>query len=162
MKLIDSSLIFSAVPFMFEVKADARGNFPDEPLTGESCNNPDDYCYTQHIYTNDQEETFDMIYQWRALMTEYAKSHDNITKIIMTEAYTSLENMIRFYGTEKRDGANVPFNFELISNVNTASTAKDYKTRIDNWLQRVPKGKYANWVVSTALKVYLVSFRRVQ
>lgn len=137
-----------AVPFMFEVKPDFRGNYPNEPLTGESCPNPDDYCYTQHIYTNDQDETYDMIFQWRSLMDEFARTHDNITKVIMTEAYTSLDNMIRFYGYGGRNGVNVPFNFELISYVNSESTAEDYKLRIDNWLSRVPKGKQANWVVS--------------
>lgn len=137
-----------AVPFMFEVKPDGRGRFPDEPLAGPSCPNPDDYCYTQHIYTNDQPETFDMIYQWRALMDEFARTHDKVTKVIMTEAYTSLDNMIKFYGEGRRNGSHVPFNFELISNVNADSTAKDYKVRIDNWLSRVPAGKHANWVVS--------------
>jgi alpha-glucosidase len=100
------------------------------------------------VYTNDQPETYDMIFQWRALMDEFAKTHDNVSKVIMTEAYTSLDNMIRFYGDGKRDGSHVPFNFEMISNVNIDSTAKDYKLRIDNWLTRVPKGKHANWVVS--------------
>ena len=137
-----------AVPYMFEVKSDNRGNYPNEPLTGASCSNVDDYCYTQHIHTQDQPETFDMIFQWRALMTEFAKTADNVTKVIMIEAYTSLPNMIKFYGDEHRDGANVPFNFEVISNVNELSTAEDYKIRIDNWLSRVPKGKHANWVVS--------------
>lgn len=141
-----------AVPFIFEVKADRRGNYPDEPLTGDSCTNPDDYCYTQHIYTQDQPETFDMIYQWRALMDEFARSHDNVTKVIMTEAYTSLENMIKFYGDGRRNGSNVPFNFEMISNVNINSTAADYKQRIDNWLARVPHGSHANWVVSKRSK----------
>lgn len=137
-----------AVPFMFEVKPDAHGKYPDEPLTGDSCTNPDDYCYTQHVYTNDQPETYDMIFQWRALMDEFARTHDNVTKVIMTEAYTSLENMIKFYGDGKRSGSHVPFNFEMISNVNKDSTAADYKLRIDNWLSRVPAGKQANWVVS--------------
>lgn len=137
-----------AVPYMFEVRPDGHGNYPDEPLTGSSCNNPDDYCYTQHIYTQDQPETFDMIYQWRELMDEFASTHDKVPKVIMTEAYTSLENMIAFYGDGKRNGSHVPFNFEMISNVNIASTAKDYKLRIDNWLKRVPQGMHANWVVS--------------
>lgn len=55
--------------------------------------------------------------------------------------------MLRFYGDGQRDGSHVPFNFQVISNVNEFSTAKDYKTRIDNWLERVPAGKYANWVL---------------
>lgn len=141
-----------AVPYIFEVKADARGKYPDEPLTGGTCTNPDDYCYTQHIYTQDQPETFDMIYQWRELMDEFAASHDNVTKVIMTEAYTSLENMIKFYGVGKRNGSHVPFNFEMISNVNINSTAADFNTRINNWLSRVPAGKHANWVVRKTLK----------
>jgi alpha-glucosidase len=132
---------------MFEVKSNAKGQYPDEPLTGDSCPNSDDYCYTNHVYTQDQDETYDMIFQWRELMTEFAKTHDNFTKIIMTEAYTSLDNMIRFYGDGKRSGSNIPFNFEMISNVNKESTAKDYKLRIDNWLNRVPRGSHANWVL---------------
>ncbi|KAL7025501.1 hypothetical protein ACKWTF_013496 [Chironomus riparius] len=136
-----------AVPFMFEVEADAKGNFPNEPLTGATCTNPDDYCYTQHVYTNDRSETYDMIFQWRALMDEYAQSTDKVPRIIMTEAYTSLDNMIRFYGENGRKGSHIPFNFELISNVNTESTASDYFTRINNWLSRVPEGSQANWVL---------------
>lgn len=143
-----SGFRIDAVPFMFEVEPDAKGNFPDEPLTGSSCTNPDDYCYTKHIYTNDRPETYDMIYQWRALMDDFAKtSSDKETRVIMTEAYTSLENMIRFYKDGDRMGSHIPFNFELISNVNVDSTAKDYYTRINNWLSRVPEGCQANWVV---------------
>lgn len=136
-----------AVPYMFEVLPDVRGNYPDEPLTGEDCPNKDDYCYTQHIYTQDQPETHDMIYQWRTLLDEFAYTHDNISKVIMTEAYTSLENIIKYYGDGKRLGSHVPFNFEVISYVDRDSTAKDYYTRIMNFLTRVPKGQHPNWVL---------------
>jgi alpha-glucosidase len=137
-----------AVPYLVEVKADAHGNYPDEPLTGESCSNPDDFCYTQHVYTQDQPETYDMIFQWQELLDEFATSHDKVTKVLMLEATSSLDNMIRYYGEGSRIGANIPFNFELIINVNKDSTAVDYKRHIENWLNRVPKGKQANWVVS--------------
>ncbi|CAO1440858.1 unnamed protein product [Diamesa hyperborea] len=142
-----------AVPYMFEVNADPKGNYPDElPMNDPNSNNPncqdkDDYCYLIHSYTQDQPETYDMIFQWRQLMTDFVTKSGGETKVIMTEAYTSLENMVKFYGDGIRNGANVPFNFELISNVNIQSTAKDYKTRIDNWLTRVPKGSHANWVL---------------
>jgi alpha-glucosidase len=79
----------------------------------------------------------------------------------MTEAYTALDNMIRFYGDGQRKGAQIPFNFEMISNVNQDSTAKDYKDKIDKWLVRVPKGEQANWVVSlnfTRFIFHVVSF----
>jgi alpha-glucosidase len=138
-----------SVKFMFIAQPDAQGNYPNEPLTGESCSNPDDYCYTQHIYVTDQPESYDMLFQWRELIDNFAKSHDKVTKIIMSEVYSSLENMIRYYGEGGREGAHIPFNFEMISYVDITSTAADYKLRIDNWLNRVPKGKQANWVVST-------------
>lgn len=66
----------------------------------------------------------------------------------MTEAYTSLENEIRFYTDGTVDGPQIPFNFELISFINSASTAKDYKLHIDSWLNLMPEGYQANWVVS--------------
>lgn len=83
-----------AVPFLFEANKDFDGQYPDEPVVGDSCPNPDDYCYTQHVYTNDREETFDMAYQWRALADQVSKE-DGKVRILMTEAYTSLPNMIR-------------------------------------------------------------------
>lgn len=56
-------------------------------------------------------------------------------------------NLFRFYGDGRRNGSHIPFNFEVISYVNDKSTAKEYKTRIDNWLERVPAGSQANWVL---------------
>jgi alpha-glucosidase len=99
-----------------------------------------------------------MIYQWRALMDEYAKNDDKIARVIMTEAYTSLENIIKFYKEGNRMGSHVPFNFELISNVNTESTAKDYYERINSWLDKVPEGCQSNWVVCTKNKNKLKKF----
>lgn len=72
----------------------------------------------------------------------------------MTEAYTSFENTLRFYGGTMNDklvnGSHVPFNFELISKTNRGSAAADYLTHITNWMNSMPKrdGIYANWVVS--------------
>lgn len=65
----------------------------------------------------------------------------------MTEAYTTLENAARFYGTTTVKGSHVPFNFELISHTNRDSTAQDFKKNIDNWIKVVPEGCHANWVV---------------
>lgn len=66
----------------------------------------------------------------------------------MTEAYTSLENTLLFYGTDKINGAHIPFNFELISYTNKDSPAADYKKNIDSWMDKKPADKVANWVVS--------------
>lgn len=65
----------------------------------------------------------------------------------MIEAYTSIENEIRLYGDGVQAGAQIPFNFELISYVSTSSDAFAYKKNILSWLSLLPAGQYANWVV---------------
>lgn len=54
------------IPNLVEV-----GDFPDEPLSHDPNSGPDDYGYLTHPYTHDQPETYDMVYQWRALMDAY-------------------------------------------------------------------------------------------
>lgn len=61
----------------------------------------------------------------------------------MTEAYTSLPNTIKFYNY----GADVPFNFKFITDVNANSNATAFKSIIDNWMKLMPKTGVANWVV---------------
>ena len=72
----------------------------------------------------------------------------------MTEAYTSIENSVRFYGEGNRKGAQIPFNFELISYTNKESKATDFLEHILSWLSRVPKGEQANWVVRFFFNYY--------
>lgn len=141
-----SGFRIDAVPYLFEVEADEEGNYPDEPLSGE-CDDPDSACYTSHIYTQNLDETFDMAYQWREVVDEYAARYGGGSRILMTEAYTSLPNEIRFYTDGVQNGSHVPFNFELISYTNVNSTAADFKMRIDSWLDLMPAGYQANWVV---------------
>lgn len=59
-----------AVPFLFEVQPDENGNYPNEPQSGTT-NDPNDWNFLNHIYTTDQNETVDMVYQWRAVLDEH-------------------------------------------------------------------------------------------
>lgn len=73
-----SGFRIDAVPYLFETQLDpTTGRYKDEALTGEC--EPDDYCYVTHTQTQDQPETFDMIYQWRAVVDEY-KDKDGYSK----------------------------------------------------------------------------------
>lgn len=65
----------------------------------------------------------------------------------MIEAYTSIENSMRFYGAGSQVGAQIPFNFELITYLNSSSDAFAFKTNIMSWMNLLPTGQYANWVV---------------
>lgn len=74
----------------------------------------------------------------------------------MTEGYSTIENMQKYYGRIENGrildgmyGAQIPFNFLLLSNTNMGTKTFDYKANIDNWLKNMPKGNQiqANWVV---------------
>lgn len=71
-------------------------------------------------------------------------------RIIMTEAYTDFENTLRYYGSVdgKTLGAHFTFNFDFISTLSSASTSKDIKSVIDQWLNKLDSKYVHNWVVS--------------
>ncbi|XP_052898991.1 maltase 1-like [Anopheles moucheti] len=73
----------------------------------------------------------------------------NICSIMLTEAHTSMDMLLRFYqsddGSEQR--AHFPFNFVLLSELDKGSSARDFKYVIDRWLENLPRGKISNWVL---------------
>lgn len=133
-----------AVPYLFE-SAEYNGVYRNESrsLNTDDPENPD---YLVHTETKDQPETYDMIYQWRAVLDEYTKK-DNRTRIMMTEGYTSLPKILEFFGNSTTNGAQIPFNFELMSNVKKASTAADFAKYVKLWLDAKPANKRSNWVL---------------
>lgn len=131
---------------LFE-KMNADGSFPDEPPGNFWCD-PNELCALNNIYTQNQEETYDMAYQWRALFDQHKVTYGGVTRIIMTESYAEIPMQQRFYGDGIRNGSYVPFNFEMIKTMNQQSTAKQYKAAVDAWLKNMPKDVEANWVVS--------------
>lgn len=72
----------------------------------------------------------------------------------MTEAYTSLENTVKYYGNDTHPGAHFSFNFALITDVNENSTAQDFVLQITDWIRAMENKRVANWVVSI-LRNYL-------
>lgn len=61
----------------------------------------------------------------------------------MTEAYTNLDNTTKWY----QYGSDIPFNFNLITEVVNSSKPNDFKKVIDDWMARTPPTGSANWVV---------------
>lgn len=133
-----------AVPYLFE-SVEQDGRYVDEQPSGTT-DDPENPAYLIHTQTFDQPETYDMIYQWRAVLDEYTKT-DNRTRIMMTEGYTSLEKIIEFFGNSTVEGAHIPFNFELISNLRDTSTAADFAKYVKRWLDAKPANKRSNWVL---------------
>lgn len=66
----------------------------------------------------------------------------------MTEAYTTLENTIRYYGNATTPMAQIPFNFQLLTRLNFSSNAISFESVINSWIENMPQNQSANWVVS--------------
>nr|XP_019557018.2 probable maltase [Aedes albopictus] len=135
-----------AVPYLFENEA-VNGVYPDERHSNAT-DDPDNPAYLLHDYTQNLDETFDMVYQWREVLDEF-KATNGLQEdlILMIEAYTPLENIIRLYGKGDRAGAQVPFNFEVLSNIFKDSTAKDFHTYVMRFYNALPANQFANWVL---------------
>lgn len=68
-------------------------------------------------------------------------------RILMTESYSAVEEIMKFYGSSTLPGAQLPFNFQMINVLNANSKSKDFVDMIENWLKAVPEGKVTNWVI---------------
>ncbi|EAT45278.1 AAEL003434-PA [Aedes aegypti] len=135
-----------AVPFLYEVLP-TNGSFPDEPRSGLT-NDPDDFDFLEHIYTQNQPETLDMVYQWRELVDNYQKDHGGETRVLMTEGYTSLEELRKYYvSAGGRLGSHMPFNFGMINDLKIGSKAEDFVNVVQSWMDIVPARHAANWVM---------------
>ena len=82
------------------------------------------------------------------MMDEFVEaSEDKVTRFMMTEAYATIENQVRWYGNETHKGAHMPFNFALIAQLDVNSTAENFKDAVDLWLNAMPEHGRANWVL---------------
>lgn len=137
-----------AIPHIFET-INSDGSYPDEPISG-LCDDVVGTCYLTHIHTRDLPETYELVYDWRELLDNYTKTNGGSPRILMTEAYTTLERMLDYYGNAfGRRGSQIPFNFGMISSINVNSTPADYRDLIVEWLENMPQEEdyIPNWVV---------------
>lgn len=74
-------------------------------------------------------------------------------RLVIHEAYTTFENTIKFYGNVC--GAYMPFNFQLITDINDHSTAQDFSNVIRKWLDHMPEKCWPNWVVNRTKSCYI-------
>ncbi|XP_050362060.1 maltase 2-like [Nymphalis io] len=152
-----AGLAMNSVNYVFEVDKDLYGGrYPDEPATGKPGLGPDDYDYLDHIYTKDLEETYDLMSQFRDIF-DALTLRDNLTRVLITEAYTSIKNAVRYYGDGTRFDAHIPFNFALIEDLNKESDARDIKYAVDRWLTYKPLRQPANWGIGSLDKSRVAS-----
>lgn len=107
------------------------------------------YGHTEHWYTVDLMEVYDVIYAWRDLLDDFKKQYGGDTRIMMTEAYTNITFTMKYYESDDglRKGSHIPFNFLLISDLNGKSSSQDFAHTISKWMDYMPASFSANWVV---------------
>ncbi|XP_037954377.1 maltase A2-like [Teleopsis dalmanni] len=134
-----------AVPHIFE-KINDDGTYPDEPLSGWSTD-PSSYDYLDHIYTKDQYATVELLYEWRAFLKKYQSENGGETRILLAEAYSSVETLSQYFSNGTHQGAQLPMNFNLMY-LNGYSTAEDVVNSAEYWMNTMWKQhQTANWVV---------------
>lgn len=125
-----------------------HADFPDEPRTGWT-EDVDSYDYLEHIYTKDQQETYEILYDWRKIFDQFVEDNKVDDKILMVEVYASTEDTMRYYISENGTlGSQMPFNFQLIY-TNNPLKAINLKQNIDHWLNHMPEGFTPNWVTGS-------------
>ncbi|XP_076288783.1 alpha glucosidase 2 [Lasioglossum baleicum] len=115
----------------------------DEPTVNVPGAKPTDHVSFIHTLTKDQPGTYDIIQSWRTHVDNYAQQKNRNEVLLMTEAYTSLDNTIKYY----KYGSNVPFNFKYITDASSTSSATKFQQIADTWLQAMPQNGTANWVM---------------
>ncbi|KAH8321366.1 hypothetical protein KR074_003028 [Drosophila pseudoananassae] len=136
-----------ALPPLFEVLPDANGQFPDEVETGAT-DDPDDRDFLTTTYIENQPETIDMVYQWRTALDDHKRIFGGNTSVLLIETYSAAWFSMQFYGNRTTQGAHLPFNFNLITVMEQKGlSASHVQEAIDLWLNNMPAGRTANWVI---------------
>lgn len=114
----------------------------DEPRSQVANVSSMDYLYLDHIYTTHLPEIHEVIREWRDVFDEYERKTGK-HPFAVTEIYdeTYVESM-KYY----HSGADIPFNFDLIGIDKTCDGAC-IKSYVSAWLQRMPQGKWPNFVI---------------
>jgi alpha-glucosidase len=89
------------------------------------------------LYTTDRPEVHDVIAGLRRVVDEFDD------RVLIGEIYLPVERLVRYYGTELR-GANLPFNFTLLS---APWQARALDRLIAEYEAALPPGGWPNWVL---------------
>lgn len=93
---------------------------------------------------SDLPETYELVARFRKFIDNFTATHGGDNRILVPQVWDAkLDDHMRYYQSSQ-----IPTNFGLINKLNRDSTADDYKTTIDSYLQALPDGAVPNWFVS--------------
>ena len=113
---------------------------------GQLRDNPNNPDYQPHmatydqllpVYSTDQPEVHDIVYQMRSLLDQYDE------RMMIGEIYLPIHKLVTYYGRDNK-GAHLPFNFMLIS---LPWDAQKIATAVDEYEGALPANSWPNWVL---------------
>ncbi|HEY0759866.1 MAG TPA: alpha-amylase family glycosyl hydrolase [Acidisarcina sp.] len=116
------------------IKDDQFRNNPSNP--GYQPGAPDNQKLLS-VYNSNRPETLDIVRQMRAVLDSYPE------RLLIGEIYLPTLELVTYYGPEL-DGANLPFNFQLMQ---TAWAAEPLRKMIAEYLSAIPRGGWPDWVL---------------
>jgi alpha-glucosidase len=116
------------------VKDDRFRDNPPNPAWREGM---DPYQRLIPLYTTDRPEVHAIVRRMRALFDEYRD------RVLIGEIYLPVERLVQYYGPDLR-GANLPFNFQLIS---AKWDAGHLARLVEEYEAALPEGAWPNWVL---------------
>jgi len=111
--------------------------FRDNPPNPEY--QPSDIPYNSLIpaYSTDQPEVHEIVKEMRALVDRYPE------RLLIGEIYLPIHRLVSYYGQD-RDGAHLPFNFQLIT---LPWNARQISAAISEYEGALPPHAWPNWVL---------------
>ncbi len=88
-------------------------------------------------YSTDQPEVLDIVREMRKVVEEYGE------RVLIGEIYLPISRLVSYYGAE-RDGAHLPFNFQLVV---LPWSAPIISAAISEYEAALPAGAWPNWVL---------------
>jgi alpha-glucosidase len=89
-------------------------------------------------YSADRPEVHAVVSEMRAVLDHYPD------RVLIGEIYLPLKRLMTYYGNDRQAGAQLPFNFQLISAAWNAGTIAQI---VDDYEAALPPGGWPNWVL---------------
>ena len=111
--------------------------FRDNPLNPAFLPDLPEINRFEQVYSCDRPEVFDVVSGMRSVLREHGE------RVLIGEIYLPIERLVAYYGTDL-SGADLPFNFQLIS---TPWRADSVAALVEEYEAALPEGGWPNWVL---------------
>lgn len=123
--------------------------FRDEPEDVNYEPSQNDYSKLIHVHTVDHAETHKFIREMRKLSDSFPGE-----RVLLTEAYVPLKQLVTYYGEADASEAHLPFNFQLIQ---SPWKAREIAEFVDAYDAALPAYAWPNWVLGNHDKPRIAS-----